>query len=197
MSFPVVKDWFEHVLHPRDRRGGGSPWCFETEEWHRAYRYKYEVACLVLPGSILEIGVRYGYSAHAFLCASNVPYVGVDMDDPKVNAMGEPTCAWAFEMLQRTVESPRLALVKMDTQQDDVRRCCQPADLVHVDADHTFKGATRDLERAWELTKRALLVDDYIRIPEVRDATDIFAHRGSIRVLLPTSGAGDALLIKA
>lgn len=196
MSFPEYDKWVSQVLNPHDRKGGKGPWDFETQEWHAAYKYKHLIARVLQPKSILEIGVRYGYSAHAFLTAANVSYTGVDIDDPVVNSMGEQTCAWAFGMLWRTIEAPRLELVKMDTQKEDIRGRVKPADLVHVDGDHTFEGATRDIERGWELTQVAMLVDDYIRIPEVRDAVELFAVPRGIHVLVSNLHKGDALLLK-
>lgn len=196
MRFPVYDEWVSTVLNPRDRKGGGSPWCFETKEWHAAYAYKHAIARMLRPTSILELGVRYGYSAHAFLSAANVHYIGVDINDPKFNAMGEPTVGWASAMLQRTIMAPELTFIIMDTQSEDIREGVPPADLVHVDADHTFEGATRDLERAWELTRQAMLVDDFIRIPAVHDATDAFAAAHGIQILTATTNEGDALLLK-
>lgn len=196
MSFPEYKEWVTQVLNPRDRAGGGGPWNFETEEWYAAYAYKHLVAQALRPTSILEIGIRYGYSAHAFLTAANVPYTGVDIDDPVINSMGEQTCAWAFGMLWRTIASPRLELVKLNTQTEDIRGRVKPADFVHVDGDHTFEGATQDIERGWELTKMAMLVDDYTRIPEVRDAVEMFAAPRGIHVLVSALHKGDALLLK-
>ena len=161
MSFPTFKTWVQDVLNPRDRTGGAGPYHFETEVWHRAYFAKHAVAAAIQPGSILEIGIRYGYSAHAFLTAApKAVYVGIDIDDPVINAMGEPTCAWALAMLRRTVPGARVAHVCMDSQADDFSEVVRPADLVHIDACHSFKGATSDITRAWPLTQRAMLIDD-------------------------------------
>src|SRR5580692_7612685 len=50
-------------------------------EWVSYYRMKWAIASVLQPKSILEIGVRYGYSAVAFLNASpSARYLGIDLD---------------------------------------------------------------------------------------------------------------------
>src|ERR1700736_2008544 len=52
-------------------------------DWVSYYRLKWAIARVLQPESILEIGVRYGYSALAFLSASpSARYVCVDLDLP-------------------------------------------------------------------------------------------------------------------
>jgi len=45
------------------------------------YLFKYRIAALLQPQTILEIGVRYGYSAAAFLAARpTASYIGLDAE---------------------------------------------------------------------------------------------------------------------
>lgn len=200
MTFPDYKTWCETVLNPRDRLATQrSHWCFETEFWHQHYRGKYDLALAMQPKSIMEIGVRYGYSAHAFLLAApSARFIGVDCDDGVLNAMGEPTCDWALAMLSRTVPmlSPP-ALVRMNTQTEDLLvRIPWRADLVHIDANHSYQGATSDMTKAWERCDRAMLIDDYVGSPPVHDAVDAFAAKTGAKLYISGGPAGDALILK-
>ncbi|HPS76540.1 MAG TPA: class I SAM-dependent methyltransferase [Thermoanaerobaculaceae bacterium] len=200
MTFPDFKTWVQDVLHPRDLATGRGPYCFETEAWYQVYRNKHRIAEALRPLSVLEIGVRYGYAAHAFLTACSViTYVGVDVDDPVINAMGEPTCAWAMEMLSRTTPARVLrGLIKVNTRTTDIRSLLpnRTFDLTHIDADHTFAGALDDITKAWELTSGAMLVDDYFGSPPVRDAVDRFVSTSGALLVTSPSGTGEALLLK-
>jgi hypothetical protein len=50
-------------------------------EWVDYYKLKYSIAQAIQPKSILEIGVRYGYSARSFLEACPMAhYLGIDND---------------------------------------------------------------------------------------------------------------------
>ena len=50
-------------------------------EWVPYYRTKWAIARYLQPARILEIGVRFGYSAQAFLHACpNASYLGIDVD---------------------------------------------------------------------------------------------------------------------
>lgn len=199
MSFPEYKTWVQDVLHPRDRTDGKGPYCFETADWHKTYQIKARIAAAIRPVSVLEIGIRYGYSAHAFLqCPTVTSYVGIDVDDPVINAMGEPTCAWAMEMLGRTTRPTiRREFIKVNTRISNIRELGLAAfDFSHIDADHTYKGALDDLVKVWGMTQRAMLVDDYFGSPSVRDAVDTFVAQYGAILLTAPSCTGEALLVK-
>jgi hypothetical protein len=197
VSFVDYPYWVENVLNPRDRKGGNSPWCFESESWYRAYAVKYAICRAINPRSILEIGVRYGYSAHAFLCDGDASYIGIDLDSASVNAMGEPTLEWAEAMLNRATMAYSLRFHRMDTQQEDISTVVNnPADFTHIDACHTYHGALRDMQAAWPLTNKAMLVDDYVGSPPVRDAVVEFKRLTGAIFMTVDSGTGEALFLK-
>ncbi len=199
MNFPSYETWVQTVLHPRDRVGGGGPYCFETEGWYRAYQAKARIAAALRPQSVLEIGIRYGYSAHAFLqCPSVVTYIGVDIDDTVLNAMGEPTCEWAMAMLGRTTLSTiQREFIKANTRTTSVLDLgLNGIDFVYIDADHTYEGAIDDMLQAWQLTQQVMLVDDYIGSPPVRDAVEAFVAKTNALLMTAPSGTGEALLLK-
>src|SRR5438477_12888561 len=54
------------------------------EEWVPYYRLKFCITKVLQPKSILEIGVRYGYSARTFLEASpSATFLGIDLDSER------------------------------------------------------------------------------------------------------------------
>lgn len=197
MPFPSYDEWVRWVLHPNDKKGGRGPYCFETEEWYQNYRNKFRIAQAFKPTTIIEIGVRYGYSAHAFLCACpEARYIGIDADLPSLNAMGAPTCDWAFGMLRLTIPPcPRLELIKVDSQKENVTPLLPKAEFVHVDANHSYKGATADMEALWPVCTQVMLVDDYVGTASVHDAVDAFVARHNAGLLTMQSKNGEALII--
>jgi cephalosporin hydroxylase len=198
MAFPDYRTWVDTVVHPRERLATrNSPWCFEDPLWHATYRRKHDIAFAINPSSILEIGVRYGYSAHAFLSACpDAHYIGVDCDDGVLNAMGEPTLEWAAGMVKRTTGVTADELLRMNTQTAQIPGDCHSA-LVHVDADHSFSGCLGDLHQAWRLCSRAVLVDDYGSIATVQDAVHAFVRESGATLLQTPGFLGDALLLRS
>jgi cephalosporin hydroxylase len=197
MLFPSYEEWVETVLNPMDRKNGRGPYRFETPEWHQNYYSKFRIAQAFKPKTIIEVGVRYGYSAHAFLCACpEARYIGIDADLPSLNSMGEPTCDWAFAMLRRTIPgNPRLELIKVDTQKVGVTTLIPVAEFVHIDANHSYQGATADMEAVWPRCTQAMLVDDYVGTASVHDAVDAFVTRHNAGLLTMQSKNGEALII--
>ena len=198
MSFPDFAAWPGMVLHPSDRTGGAGPYHFETPAWHANYLTKHRIAAAIHPSTIIEVGVRFGYSAHAFLSACpGARYIGVDVDSAEFNAMGAPTCDWAFAMLRRTIPGfPHLELIRVDTQQVDIAPLVPEAEFIHIDAAHSYAGATRDLEALWPKCLRAMLVDDYFGTGSVHDAVKAFVGRHGATLLTAPSQNGEALIFR-
>src|ERR1700681_1354881 len=76
----------------------GDPLQHLFPEWVLYYRTKWAIAKVLKPQSILEIGVRYGYSALALLNGSpSARYLGIDLD---VTAFGGSVGAidWARQV---------------------------------------------------------------------------------------------------
>jgi 2-polyprenyl-3-methyl-5-hydroxy-6-metoxy-1,4-benzoquinol methylase len=124
--------------------------------WVDYYRLKWAIARIVKPQRILEIGVRYGYAAHAFLDA--VPqsqYTGIDLDCAV--AGGVPGAIdWAAQILQpfqtelivadsqamHRFPGDRYDLIHLDGQQDgdsschDLQLALQQGDYILLDGYH-------------------------------------------------------------
>jgi predicted O-methyltransferase YrrM len=200
MAFPDYRTWVDTVIHPRERTATrNSPWCFEHPDWHAHYKRKHDITHALNPKSILEIGVRYGYSAHAFLSACPMAdYTGVDSDDPRHNAMGEPTLAWAKTMLVATLPEAvgYINMVPMNTRDKPLPSRSGRYDLVHVDADHSYSGCLDDLRKAWTQCGRAIVVDDYGSIAAVQDAVARFLQETPATMLATPGFFGDAVIMK-
>jgi hypothetical protein len=145
----------------------------------RVYAEKHALALLLRPVKVLEIGVRYGYSAAAFLAAGAETYLGIDADAGGHG--GVPgAAAWAVASLRRHFPAARVEVRVLDTR--DVNTLPDPFpggrwDLIHVDGDHTEAGCLHDLELAWAARPNFILVDDVAHLPEVGRAVKTFLGR--------------------
>lgn len=144
-----------------------------TEDYKNQYERKFFVAQGARPQVIAEIGVRAGYSALAMLLAApGARYIGFEQDQgnyggaPGITARALPTVLAGFAAEIRYVDSL------------DVYTIADAVDLFHVDGDHSYDGAMRDLELAFACSK-FVLVDDYDYIRPVQAAVDHFivTHR--------------------
>ncbi len=155
------------IISPRDKKS-----LARYKEYKPYYRVKYDIAKQINPARILEIGVRAGYSAYAFLCACpNAEYLGIDAENNKHGGKGGPWIPWAEKILS----SFKVELKVADTQKMD-RIEGGPFDLIHVDGDHSMKGALHDMRICWLSLSGdgVLFVDDYDYLTEVRKAVDVF-----------------------
>lgn len=169
MLEPLTEDAMWELLLERWVPGDSYAPGAEAEHY---YRVKHQMAAklhhLRPITSIVEIGVRAGYSALAFLAAvPGATYLGIDVDQGEWG--GE---AGYFEHAARTLAGYQYAFLHADSQllQD------LPAhySLAHVDGDHSYAGALHDIRLCAHFAD-TLIVDDYDFIPTVRHAANEFA----------------------
>jgi len=160
-------------LKPDDPFIGSIP----HEQIQAYYDLKYRIAQIVNPKSILEIGVRAGYSAAAFIAASdpNVKYVGLDFDNSDIDIQnrhgGYPNYSrWASESLKTHFPGALIEIIQIDTQVEPIE-LDGAFDFVHVDGDHSYEGCYHDLNQVEKYAKW-ILVDDYLQIEDVRNAVN-------------------------
>lgn len=124
-------------------------------DWLPYYRMKWAIARVLAPRRILEVGVRFGYSAAAFLDACpEAEYLGIDNDS---EAFGGHK--GAIEWARRITRHARASYLLADSQQ----LAEFPGgryDLIHVDGQQDGDGSFRDLAKALRQA-RYILVDGF------------------------------------
>ncbi|MGE3342320.1 MAG: class I SAM-dependent methyltransferase [Vicinamibacterales bacterium] len=127
---------------------------------------------------VLEVGVRFGYSAVAFIHGNSVrEYVGLDYDlyDPTSSTRSREN----LDAL-RQQQHVDVTLLKVDTQSLDSLDLLggRRFDFIHIDGDHSYEGALTDLRNFWNVLSVGghMLVDDSIFYGAVRQACVDFAQ---------------------
>jgi hypothetical protein len=150
--YPLLKYDHRPYLPERDR----DYKYLLTEEYRKGYAcFKYAVAEIIQPGTIVEIGIGAGTSALAFLHAvPGAMYIGID-DNSKCRTDG-----WDFtgfvDFWMRDL-GLRFKFIIEDTKE---MKSLPRGDLVHVDGDHSFASAYNDVRLAVKSEAPWVLVDD-------------------------------------
>lgn len=132
-----------------------DPFQYLFDEWVPYYRGKWAIARCLQPLRILEIGVRYGYSALAFLNACpSAHYVGIDLDSDLYGG-SKGAIEWA-----RCQARPYRADFVVADSQSFKRFPGGHYDLIHIDGQQDQKGFQHDMEIAMAQA-RYILVDGY------------------------------------
>ena len=143
-------------------------------EYKGYYKVKYNLAYVQEPSTILEIGVRAGYSAYSFLSACpDAKYTGIDAENGTHGGQGGPWMWWAKELL----EDYDTTFIEADSQKMH-RIDGGPFDFIHIDGDHTKEGLLHDLKICWPVLAEGgvIIVDDYDYIKTVKEGVDEFAN---------------------
>jgi cephalosporin hydroxylase len=172
------------------------------KDWYpEYYKIKHDICKRLNPKVIVEIGVRAGYSADAFLQACpEAKYIGYDADNfkhgGKRRRQHPPYMEWAEDHL---IDNGYDAIINfpVDTQEIDE---VASADFYHIDGDHTTKGVMHDLDICYNSApvNAYLLVDDIDSIPGVKAGVDqwIEEHRDSVTDEYIKSYRGELLIQK-
>lgn len=161
-----ASDWhaLNEFAHPADR---------PLPPWFRKY-YGTLAAIMreVRPRTVVEIGVRAGYSAFVTLRtlpACTVYGIDGDLDEQVENTHNGRRGMFRHAVLRLPADRFRFERCRTET----IGRL-PPCDMVYVDGEHTLAGAARDLHLASNAAP-VILCDDYDSTPEVRQAVDQFA----------------------
>lgn len=139
------------------------------------YEVYYAIAKHYQPKSILEIGVRYGYSLGVMASACDpLQAIGFDNDSYDAGSLRKARLSLT-SLFPNTKFDLRLLDSKSLTS-------LPFADLIHIDGDHAFEGKMHDLRLSVGRC-RTLIVDDYLYLTEVRSAVDRFIHNIEHRIL--------------
>jgi hypothetical protein len=131
---------------------------FYLEQYRIGYAcFKREVAKVLKPKIIVEIGIGVGIGALAMMDGSpQSSYFGIDNDeaDFPVSPQIKPT---QFVSGWMDAKSYIFQIVTNDSQAMDKIPFC---DLVHVDGDHRRESARHDVVLAWQSEAKWILCDD-------------------------------------
>jgi 2-polyprenyl-3-methyl-5-hydroxy-6-metoxy-1,4-benzoquinol methylase len=121
-------------------------------DWVHYYRLKFAISKAIRPSTILEIGVRYGYSAYSFLSACpNAKYTGIDNNSDTFGGV-EKSIEWAKSKLCNF----NVDFILEDSQQIYELPFCK-YDLFHIDGQQDGGGTYKDLELAFHYSEWVLL----------------------------------------
>ncbi len=150
--------------------------------WITRYRTLFELYSLIRPRSVIEIGVRAGYSAWTyFQTMPNGRLLGIDFDGDQnvVNTHG------GFHGAYKHAKDI-CGKYDFEIQIADTRTLTElpPSDLVYIDGDHTTEGCYHDLCLA-ETSAKWIMCDDYDTLfggeQLVRIAIDKFCKERGIK----------------
>jgi len=136
------------------------------------YEWYYSISKSIKPKSILEIGVRYGFSlcSMALGCDKDVYLEGWDNLNPEY--VGDKQ---VLDYAVNNIESIGYKVNLKIIDSHDVDKMDITFDLIHIDGDHSYEGALSDMELVKHNTKY-MIIDDYSFIPSVREAVDFFVE---------------------
>ncbi len=161
-------------------------------QWVSYYKTKWAIARALQPKSILEIGVRYGYSGMAFLDACpSAKYVGIDIDSEQFGG-AKDGISWA----KKITANFSAEFIVADSQMMD-RFPGGTYDLIHVDGQQDGDGSFHDLELALH-QGRFVLADGFFWTQVNFQAINafLFRYRHLIEYFLVIPGYAGELVIK-
>jgi 2-polyprenyl-3-methyl-5-hydroxy-6-metoxy-1,4-benzoquinol methylase len=155
---------FRSFANPQD------PLNYLFEEWVDYYRTKYAICMALAPESIVEIGVRHGYSALTFLrAAPQATYLGIDADVDSIQRRDE------LEWAEQRLAGHAAQILRADSR-NLVTLPGDYFDLMHVDAQRDGDSLFHDLELGLEKA-HWLLVDGYFRSRENLLSATLFLEK--------------------
>ena len=157
---------FSAIFYDRDRN---SEHLFSKKH----LQFKYDMCKKFNPKIIVELGIRCGYSAQAFLSACpKATYYGFDCN----NGLYGGTNTNEFTNFAKSTLSKYNTIINDNFNTQLSKELPIPQfDFCHIDADHSCSGALSDLELCYPKMKETsvILVDDY-DMHTVKKAIKIF-----------------------
>jgi len=157
---------YTSIVHPKEA------WSPRVE---KDLHYKVAIAQMLKPKRILEIGIRAGYSAAAFLYQNpDATYVGMDLN-LSIKGRGlwggqKNFMHHATKMLGKLYPHATIQTYVMDSLGQEAKALVaseEPFDLIHVDGDHSEEGCLKDLQLAATCIRPGgiILADDFKENP--------------------------------
>ena len=170
------KEHYMKCLHPNEK--DNEFW--KSDETYTAFQENYDICKEFNPQSIVEIGVRYGYSAYAYLSACpTAHYYGFDLTTGNRRSGGvrsTDTLPYVKETLKKHFPKSQVKLFYKNSQLCTLlKEFDEPIDFFHVDGNHSVNGCFHDLVVALYTVKEGgiILVDD-ITNHLVKQGTKLF-----------------------
>lgn len=192
----MAYEFNEGIICPWDKTADAK----RIEQYRKYYKVKHDIVAELQPKTIIEIGVRAGYSAYYFLQACPAAqYYGFDADNGTHGGQRDdkPYIPWAEKILSEAGYSAKIYW-PFDTQKAEFLP--QQGDFYHIDGDHTTKGVMHDLDICFEFAPSGahILVDDYDYIDTVRVGMDkwIADHKSQLDWEYKKSLRGEILIRK-
>lgn len=132
------------------------------------YENYYALSSYYQPKSILEIGVRYGYSLGSMISASNVieKVTGIDNDEYSLGSL-----EIAKDNIKKYINSD----IELNFSLQDSHKIekLEYHDMIHIDGDHSYDGKLKDLKLTIGACK-IVIIDDYLEFGDVNKSTNDF-----------------------
>ena len=133
------------------------------------YHYYYDLVREKNIQTVLEIGVRAGYSMYAMASANlKLDYTGIDLNHGThggiVGAINHA------KGLAKDFPEANISITEGNSEHYKVEKFY---DLIHIDGDHSYRGCMADLEK-FTLHGKYIFIDDYDYIGQVKKAVDEF-----------------------
>lgn len=145
--------------------------CHEYIKSRNCYEVYYAISKYFQPKSILEIGVRFGYSLGAMIVASdNIENaIGYDIDQ-----YDKDSTITASTNIKKIIKNINLSIQFVNSQEISVLD--RYYDIIHIDGDHSYDGKMHDLNLTIDKC-RVVIVDDYHFIEWIGRACNSFAEK--------------------
>lgn len=135
------------------------------------YEYFYAISNYYKPESILEIGVRLGYS-----------FISMILGNPSMlYAKGIDNQSYHTDSMQRAKNNiekilPDFSYYELfSANSQTLVSLDRNFDLIHIDGDHSYNGCFHDMRLCYKYAK-VLIIDDYHSIDSVREACNHFVQ---------------------
>ena len=169
-------------------------------DMHETYTWYYAVGKAVAPRNVLELGVRYAYSAISLLKgadwagANGLHFTGIDSESDGVssNLTAMDNIASSFNWVERSRIEDYCRIFKSDTkcihETNSVINGRGPFDLVHIDGDHSEQGILNEISiaKTWVRAQGVILIDDLDTHHVLEAANNLCADYGIAPIILPT-----------
>jgi hypothetical protein len=139
------------------------------------YEYYYAISKYYNPKSILEIGVRYGYSMGCLIKGSDKieSVTGIDCDSYEKDSL-----LIAEKNIKKYIKD-NIDFEFINKDSHSIEKLDKKFDLIHVDGDHSYQGKIQDLNLIKEACNVAIIDDYGGGLPDVRRATDHWIKQNS------------------